>query len=184
VHLWVNGPFGAGKSSTAERLVALRPTFRVFDAEWVGYMLAANLQGVVLRDFQDLPAWRRLVPVVAREVADHTSDRLVVVQTVLNRDYWTEIAAGLMANGLPVFHVLLDAETSALRHRIEHDEDVHAQIAAGTIDPAALQWRLDHIDAYVAARDWLTAAADLVVDTTPLDVIGVAEAILHELPDR
>ena len=180
--MWINGPFGVGKSSTADQLVELRPACRHFDAEWVGYMLTANLKGIVLRDFQDLPAWRRLVPAVAREVADHTSDDLVVVQSVLNREYWADLAAGLTANGLSVLHVLLDADTQTLRHRIEHDEAVRAQIAAGAVDPAGVQWRLAHIEPYLAAREWLTEEADLVVDTNSLDVIGVANQILAVLP--
>jgi hypothetical protein len=183
VHVWINGPFGVGKSSAADQLVERRPACRHFDAEWVGYMLTANLKGIVLRDFQDLPAWRRLVPAVAREVADHTSDNLVVVQSVLNREYWDELTAGLDANWLPMLHVLLDADASTLRHRIEHDEVVQAKIAAGTIDPAGVQWRLDHIESYLAAREWLTEEADVVVDTHSLDVIGVANEILAGLPD-
>jgi hypothetical protein len=181
VHVWVNGAFGVGKSSTAEQLVGMRPSARLFDAEWVGYMLAAQLKGSELHDFQDLPAWRRLVPVIAREIADHTSDRLVVVQTVLNRDYWSELAAGIAANDLPIFHVVLDADSSTLRRRIEH---VEAQLATGATDQTAIRWRLDHIDAYVAARDWLISTADLVVDAGALDVIGVADTILHALPDQ
>ena len=183
MHVWINGPFGVGKSSAADQLVELRPACRHFDAEWVGYMLTANLKGVVLRDFQDLPAWRRLVPAVAREVADHTSDNLVVVQSVLNHDYWDELTAGLAANDLPMLHVLLDADALTLRRRIEHDEVVQAKIAAGTIDPLGVQWRLDHIETYLAARDWLTEEADLVVATNSLDIVGVADEILAVLPD-
>jgi hypothetical protein len=42
-------------------------------------------------------------------MADSLAPRLTV-QTVLDRDYHTEIFAGLRAAGLSVFHVLLDAE--------------------------------------------------------------------------
>jgi adenylylsulfate kinase-like enzyme len=37
--LWINGTFGAGKTSTAAELVRLLPRARVYDPEQVGYML-------------------------------------------------------------------------------------------------------------------------------------------------
>jgi len=43
VIVWLNGAFGAGKSTTAKALVALSPRLRLFDPEWVGYLLRANL---------------------------------------------------------------------------------------------------------------------------------------------
>ena len=63
--VWLNGAFGAGKSTTAKALVALAPRLRLFDPEWVGYLLRANLSDHEFTDFQQLRPWRTLVPVVA-----------------------------------------------------------------------------------------------------------------------
>ncbi len=41
--VWLNGTFGAGKTTTAAELQTLMPGARVFDPETVGYMLMANL---------------------------------------------------------------------------------------------------------------------------------------------
>jgi hypothetical protein len=38
------------------------------------------------------------------------------------------------------------------------------RIAAGEIDPGALDFRLENVRAYAEARPWMIAAADLVVD--------------------
>ncbi|WP_224046664.1 hypothetical protein [Arthrobacter sp. NicSoilB4] len=46
-------------------------------------MLAHSLKGQAFTDFQDLPAWRTLVPAVALEIRRHTGQDLVAVQTVL-----------------------------------------------------------------------------------------------------
>ena len=43
VIVWLNGTFGVGKSTTSRDLVARWSGSRVFDPEWVGYMLANNL---------------------------------------------------------------------------------------------------------------------------------------------
>jgi hypothetical protein len=52
--LWINGTFGAGKTSTANELVQLLPHARIFDPEQVGYMLRHVLTEPI-DDFQDWP---------------------------------------------------------------------------------------------------------------------------------
>lgn len=173
--LWINGAFGVGKSTTGLHLLAVLPGWRYFDPEWVGFMLRAQLgdQGVV--DFQDIPAWRRLVPLVASEVALHTGEDLVAVQTVTNESYWNEIRDGFTTRGMTVHHVLLDCEPDELRRRIEADE----------ADPKARDWRLGHVDAFVAARPWLTRASALFLDTTSTtaeDVAGYLAAFARTIP--
>ena len=145
--------------------------WRVFDAETVGYMLSAYLDGVDFNDFQDLKAWRRLVPSVASEVVTLTGQDLIVVQSVLVEDYWSELAHGLAREDLQVFHVLLDCDESVLHKRIADDEH----------DPRAADWRRSHVDGYRSARGWMMDTADLVVDTTSTDPVRVAARILHEL---
>jgi hypothetical protein len=132
-------------------------------------MLMANLSGVDVYDFQDLSAWRVLVPLVASEVASLTGDNLIVVQTVLVENYWLELRRRMGAEALQVRHVLLDADTAALRARILADD-------------TARQWRLDHIAAFESARSWMRAGADLVIDTTGLTPAEAAERIGATLP--
>jgi adenylylsulfate kinase-like enzyme len=169
--VWLNGTFGVGKTTTAIALVEADDRYRLFDPEQVGYMLTANLKGVAFADFQDLLAWRQLVPVVARHIASSSGQRLVAVQTVLNRDYWSEIRRGLAAEGFSVMHVVLDAGVDALETRIQKDEE----------EPAAKKWRLEHIDAYLAARRWLIEDADLVVDVSQVSSADAAKQISRAL---
>lgn len=170
--IWLNGTFGAGKTSTAIELEPLLPGARKFDPEWVGYMLKANLGDLEFTDFQQLAPWRTLVPVVIGEVADLTGQHLIVVQSVLVESYWRELRAGLDRLSLPVFHVLLHADTHVLTQRIRADE----------IEPRACQWRLDHLAEYAAARPWIETAADLVVDSTHLSAAEVAAVVASALP--
>ncbi len=116
--IWLNGTFGAGKTSTATELADLLPRARQFDPEWVGYMLKANLCDLEFTDFQQLPPWRTLVPTVMAEVAALTGQDLIAVQTVLIESYWRELQAGLARLSLDVFHVLLDADPDVLAQRI------------------------------------------------------------------
>lgn len=169
--LWLNGAFGAGKSTTALHIAGADPSWHLFDPEWVGYMLRANLHGHMPDDFQDLPAWRTLVPRVAHEVASTTGSDLLAVQTVLNEAYWRQIRSGMSSLGLGVFHVVLDVGEDALRERI----------AADAADPGAAGWRLGHVDAWIAARGWMTSAADLVVDASVQGPEEVSRAVLAAL---
>ena len=167
--LWLNGAFGVGKSTTAIHIAAGDPSWHLFDPEWVGYMLRANLHGFETEDFQDLPSWRTLVPKVAHEVASHTGRDLLAVQTVLRADYWRQLRAGMSAHGLGVLHVVLDAGEAALRQRIDGDGN----------EQSAREWRSSRVGEYLRAREWMTAAADLVVDTTSAPAELVAAAVLE-----
>jgi hypothetical protein len=169
VIIWLNGTFGVGKTSTAERLVSLVPGSRVVDPETVGYMLQANLADRPVPDFQDWAAWRALVPATLIEVARMTGQHLIAPQTVLRKEYLDALFAPLAAAQLKVVHVVLDASDSVLRSRIEMSDE-------------AQEWRLGHLEDYRAAREWLTDSADLVVDTAASTPPQIARRIVAGLP--
>jgi hypothetical protein len=160
VIVWLNGAFGAGRTTTARALTALLPKARIFDSEYVGYMLRHVLTTEPVYDFQEWPPWRGLVVATAAQVLDYVGGTLVVPQSVLERKYWQEIRHGLTEAGVPVRHVVLHADRAQLLRRIEND----------AAEAGANQWRRDHLDAYQAALPWLTEEAEFV-DTT-----GVAPA--------
>jgi hypothetical protein len=166
--VWLNGTFGVGKSTTGDLMVRGDARWRLFDPEWVGFMLRANLADRSFGgDFQHLPSWRRLVPIVAAEISSHTGQDLVAVQTVLHQAYWNELVEGAQEQGFDVLHILLDADPGTLRRRIEAAENQLAR-----------QWRLDHVETYLTARDWLLATADVVLDTTATPPDEVARRVL------
>ena len=165
--IWINGTFGVGKTTMAGHVVAMSERLRLFDPEWVGYLLRHNLADHEVTDFQQLPPWRTLVPVVADEIARFTGQHLVAVQTVLDEEYWREILDGLGARDLEVFHVVLDADADTLHTRIDADPE--------GIDIRG--WRHEHVEKYLAQRAWLSASADLVVDTAAMDAGQAAATV-------
>jgi hypothetical protein len=169
VILWLNGPFGGGKTTTARTMVANAPGMCLFDPETVGYMLLANLADRPVADFQDLPAWRMLVPRVAAVLAAEMKANLISVQTVLVERYWAELRRGLAGERIQLVHVLLDCEEAVLRQRIAGD----------VAERGAETWRLDHLAPYEAAKkSWLVRAADVVIDTSMLDPDEVARRVI------
>jgi adenylylsulfate kinase-like enzyme len=171
VIIWLNGTFGVGKTSTADRLKAMVPDSRVFDPEIVGDMLRRVLSDRPDTDYQDWAAWRPLVAASLTEIARMTGQHVIAPMTVLKRDYLDQIFTLLRAGELDVFHVLLDADDEVLRRRIEGTGEAQA-------------WRLGHLDQYAAARTWLTEAADLVVDTAASTPPQIARKIFSGLPEQ
>jgi gluconate kinase len=170
VIIWLNGTFGVGKTSTAQRLAAMVPGSRVFDPEAVGQMLRGVLVDRPVGDFQDWPAWRALVAAALIEISRMTGQHVVVPQSVLKRDYFDQIFAQLRAAELDTFHVVLDAADAVLRNRIETSDE-------------AREWRLTHLDEYQDARSWMTEAADCVVDTAASTPPQIARRIFGSLPE-
>ncbi|MFC4062846.1 AAA family ATPase [Planomonospora corallina] len=164
--IWLNGTFGAGKTTTAGELVRMLPGARIFDSEYVGFMLR-HVEGLPeVRNFQQWPPWRGLVVQTAVQLLDYLGGVLVVPQTVLVEEYWAEIRTGLEKAGVPVRHFLLHADEETLTRRIETD----------TVEAGARRWRLDHLADYREALPWLRREAESV-DTTGVPPARVAEIV-------
>jgi chloramphenicol 3-O-phosphotransferase len=169
--IWLNGAFGAGKTTTAKELASLMPHARICDPEIVGYMLMEYLKDRDVHDFQDVPPWRSLVPVVLSEIAGLTGQDLIAPQTVMNEGYWNELRRGFERHSLEVYHVVLHVDTGPLNERINADD----------VERRARAWRTDHACDYATARVWMTSAADLTVDLTTMSAAEGANAILQAL---
>ena len=167
--VWLNGTFGAGKTTTARELASLLGA-RTFDTEFVGYLLRTAFPEPA-GDFQHLPLWRPLVVENTARVHEHAGT-LVIPQTILIEAYAREVFDGLAERGIPVAHFILHASAAELRRRISAD----------TADPHARQWRLDHVDRYGDALPWLRRSATLVETggKTPSEVAReIASVILR-----
>ncbi|MGW1782345.1 NUDIX hydrolase [Streptomyces sp. NPDC002143] len=161
--VWINGAFGAGKTTTARELIDLIPNSTLFDPEVIGgalpYLLPAKRLAEV-GDFQDLPIWRRLVIDTAAALLAELGGTLVVPMTLLRQEYRDEIFGGLAARRIAVRHVLLAPAETILRERIA-DREIPPDLPDGEI--RIRQWSYDHIEPYHAAlASWLTADAHLI----------------------
>ncbi|WP_338145632.1 NUDIX hydrolase [Streptomyces scabichelini] len=181
--VWINGAFGAGKTTTARELIDLIPDSTLFDPELIGAGLTHLLPPKHLAevgDFQDLPIWRRLVVDTAAALLAELGGVLVVPMTLLRQDYRDEIFGGLASRRIPVRHVLLAPAETILRERIAGREvpvDMGGAPDLPDGEVRVRQWSYDHIEPYRAAlAGWLTADAHLV-DTSALTPYETAERI-------
>jgi hypothetical protein len=116
VIIWLNGGFGAGKTTLAEELHRRLPEAVVYDPEQVGVMLWKFMRPNGY--FQDLPSWRELVVAAALSLRRHHADTLIVPMTLIRDDYRAEILGGLAAAGEEVLHVFLELDAGVLRQRL------------------------------------------------------------------
>ncbi|KUN06083.1 ATP/GTP-binding protein [Streptomyces yokosukanensis] len=179
--VWINGAFGAGKTTTARELIELIPNSTLFDPEVIGGGLTQLLPAKRLAevgDFQDLPIWRRLVVDTAAALLAELGGTLVVPMTLLRQEYRDEIFGGLAARRISVHHLLLAPAETILRERIAGRE-IPPDLPDGEI--RLRQWAYDHIEPYRAAlASWLTADAHLVdtsAHTPYATAVRIADAV-------
>jgi adenylylsulfate kinase-like enzyme len=158
VIIWINGAFGAGKTTLAGELERLLPDAMSFDPEDVGMILRQWVPAPESGDFQDIPAWRKLVADFANTLIAEYGRPLVVPMTLVNADYREEIFGLIRKAGGRVVHVFLDVPAGELRRRI----DAQVLHSNPDIDARARAFRHSNVDRCVAARD------DLPPDTLVL----------------
>ena len=146
--IWVNGEFGAGKTTVAKELQLRLPDAMSFDPEDIGFLLWKSAPAPKPDDFHDVPAWRTLTAEFALALTAEYGRPLIVPMTVVNPEYLPEIEPIGMA-GERLLHVLLDVPAEELRRRISAQvkfEDDPEQ------DAGARAFRLRNVERCVAAR--------------------------------
>ncbi|MBD0692483.1 AAA family ATPase [Streptomyces sp. CBMA123] len=173
--IWLNGPFGGGKTTLATTLQQELPGAVLFDAEEVGFLLRQIFPGKY-KDFQDIPAWRPLVAEVALRCHQENDGHPVIIpMTLLRQDYAAEIHGAVRAAGVPLQHLLLHADPDTVSARIDSSVEFPDDEARSEKVRA---FRRKKLPIYTAAYDsWLAADAE-VIDTTHFTPRQVADQAL------
>jgi predicted ABC-type ATPase len=111
VLIWLNGAFGAGKTSVARALAARTANGAIVDPEHIGALVGAFHGG----DFQDLRAWRRWTVRVVRAVARVRT--VIAPMTLVEPSYFEEII-GTLRRSIDVRHFTLVVPRDVLRARL------------------------------------------------------------------
>ena len=117
--IWINGAFGAGKTTAAYELHRrLTPSF-VYDPEQAGFFLRQNMpQACRTADFQDMALWRTFTYQMLRELHGTYEGTLIVPMTLVNPAYYEEIIQRLTDEGVPVAHCILCASRETILKRL------------------------------------------------------------------
>jgi predicted kinase len=153
--IWINGAFGAGKSTLADELHRRLPEAMAFDPEYVGYILQRWVPRPESGDFQDIPLWRKLTADFAVSLAAEYGRTLIIAMTLVSPDYRQEIFGLISEAGERVLHVFLEVPAEELRRRIDAQVTNEGDPAA---DASARAFRHRNVERCVAARDGLPAS--------------------------
>ncbi len=168
--LFINGPFGVGKTSVAEALVQKIPHSMLYDPEVIGAALRRIL-GPFRRveDFQDYALWRALVVGGVRLLRALSGPPLVIPMTVYRRNVFDSIVAGLRPADPNLWCFRLTAPREVLVDRISSD----------TEDREACAWRTSHVETCLKAMGDPAFGTEIrTEDRTPSEV---ADQILKTL---
>ncbi|MFF4347663.1 AAA family ATPase [Streptomyces sp. NPDC001530] len=146
--LWINGPFGGGKTQTAHEIQRRLPGSVVCDPEHAGFGLRRMLPPELRGDFQDLASWRQgVVEVLDLALSKH--DGVVIApMTVTNPRYFEETVGRLGELGHDVRHFALLAERETVLKRLRERGFGHLlQYVAGKDAPLRREsWAVQQLD--------------------------------------
>ena len=145
--IWINGAFGAGKTSVAEALNERLPDAMLYDPEIIGTALGYMVPKSETGDYQDLPIWRDLVADAALAITRHYAKTLIVPMTVVKPEYQREIFEAIRAGGNDMHVLSLIVSPEELRRRITEQ----VLTPDPEQDEQARQWRLEQVDRCVEA---------------------------------
>jgi hypothetical protein len=159
--LFINGPFGVGKTSVAKVLVQKMPHSMLYDPEVVGAVLHKILDPFgKAEDFQDYALWRPLVVGGAR-LLKVSARTLVIPMTVWRRDLFDPIIAGLRRADADLSYFQLTASRDVLMDRIASD----------TEDREAYAWRTAHVEVCLKSSRDPAFGTEICTDRrTPVEV--------------
>jgi hypothetical protein len=117
VIVWINGPFGVGKTTLTKELCRRDPKARAFDPERIGWVLQRTVGLLRPGDYQDLPAWRRL-SVRGIRLARRRRETVIVPMAFTNLAYLRELQDGARTADQDVRHFCLTAPYEVVRARL------------------------------------------------------------------
>ncbi|MBW5480695.1 AAA family ATPase [Streptomyces bambusae] len=182
--VWLNGPFGGGKTQTAYELHRRLPGSVVCDPEHVGFGLHRMLPPALRGDFQDLAAWRQGVFEVLDLAASRHPGPVLVPMTVVDPGYFAETVGRLRDRGHEVRHFALLAERETVLDRLRERGPVRGlkreSFAVGRLDDCLAALRAPAFAQHVPTdRLSVRQVADHVADAAGLPLLPASDGPLR-----
>jgi chloramphenicol 3-O-phosphotransferase len=122
--IMINGAYGVGKTTVANRLVGLITNSMLFDPEEVGFMLRSIIPEEIRQheektdNFQDLELWKVLTVQVADLLKMKYGKHLIVPMTIIHKDYFRYIFNGFKEIDEQTYHFCLIAKHETIHERL------------------------------------------------------------------
>ncbi|HEL2195045.1 TPA: AAA family ATPase [Streptococcus suis] len=128
--IWLNGPFGIGKTTLANILHKRIENSYLYDPELLGDFLQHQLpQTVCPEDFQDYSVWRQSTYKIVFDLATKTDKIIIIPMTIYKKEYYQEIIQQLIQDKIPLEHYILLADKTTILERLDNrvNEDIWAK---------------------------------------------------------
>jgi hypothetical protein len=139
--LWINGPCGVGKTTTAFELNRRLPGSVVCDPEHLGYGMHRMLPPSLRPRWQEIPAWRHSVLELLRLTLAGHSGPVIVPVTLVNPGHFQEIIGRLRDDGVQLHHFALLAEHATVVRRL--------QARSLGLEPRTQPWEIEVLDGWL-----------------------------------
>jgi aminoglycoside 6'-N-acetyltransferase len=122
--IMINGAFGVGKTTVANKLLENLDNFMLYDPEEIGFMLRHLIPNEIKKNdeqtdnFQDLEMWRSLTVNVAEKLLRTYGKNLIVPMTIYNKDYLEFIFNGFKKIDEESYHFCLTAKKETIHQRL------------------------------------------------------------------
>lgn len=118
--LWINGSFGAGKTTVAYELERWLEKAFVYDPENIGYFLRKNApEECKTSDFQDISLWREFNYQTLKWMEETYPGVILAPMTINREPYFDEIVSRLRTEGVEIRHIILSASRETLLKRLK-----------------------------------------------------------------
>ena len=163
--IFINGPFGVGKTTVAKMLVKAIPNSMLFDAEDVGYFLRHVVKDVEqTSDFQDLAMWRPLVVTTTSMLCETYGRTLIMPMTIWYRPYFIEVIGGIRQFETDLHHFCLTASKETLITRLQKRDT----------SPKSFAWCMERNERAIEAFQLPVFAKQIVTDViTPEEIVNI-----------
>ncbi|MFT4246151.1 MAG: AAA family ATPase [Micrococcaceae bacterium] len=118
--IWLNGPYGSGKTTCAYELNRRLPNSHVYDPEISGFAIKRTTPKPLKHEsFQDFHQWRKFNYSMLSDLAKDFKGTIIVPMTIINSDYYDELVKQLKDDGNKLRHLILFADKDTVRKRYE-----------------------------------------------------------------
>ena len=118
--IWIDGSYGVGKSSLAEKLHECNPHSFIFDAEAIGSAVRDNMPKELFNGyiFEGYSLWFSMCAELLADIASRFDGDIYVPMTLVFADSFEKIERPLKARKICIKHILLESSKQIIHDRI------------------------------------------------------------------
>lgn len=146
--IWINGSFGAGKTTLSKKLNKVISNSIIFDPEQVGFIIHKSNPDSKSTDFQKFSIWRHLVIEFIKGFKKEFDQPMIIPMALVDPEYQKEIFSAISEFEQKFFHFYLDIDEMLLRDRISQQTEMSDETN---------NWRLQQVSRCLKAKQTMPA---------------------------